>query len=226
MITQKEELRKSIMAWYDADEKDNEYDSVDDFLIDWVDTLIEETLADGSNWNDEIEFIVLNCNFKIKGVRVCKGKKGITYMATIDLPKDNGKTNQVSCGTYSTIIEAIKARRMAEEVRKPKKSDVITSVILNAIQKVLKQSVYDFENWWKDDFETEYAFDSKEELDFFSENDLDSVKSDWAQRIAVHFASKVYETLGIQTSVTTYHNTRLVEEIYELVKDELRKKIS
>lgn len=103
---------------------------------------------------------------------------------------------------------------------------MITSVILNAIQKVLKHSVYDFENWWKDDFETEYAFDSKEELDYFSENDLDSVKSDWVQWVVDGFAMNVYEILGIQTPVATYHNTRLVEEIYELVKDELRKKIN
>lgn len=108
---EKFELRETILKWYDA--KDNNL-SDDDFLIDWVDTLIEETLSGGSDWNDEIEFIVLNCNHKIEGVRVYKGKKKNTYMATIDIPKENGKTNQMSCGTYSTIIEAIKARKNAK----------------------------------------------------------------------------------------------------------------
>lgn len=108
----KRELRKEILRWYDAE---NSAVSDDEFLIDWIDTLIEETLCDGSNWNDEIEFIVLNCNHKIEGVRVYNGKKKTTYMATIDIPKENGKTKQLSCGTYSTIIEAIKARRRAKE---------------------------------------------------------------------------------------------------------------
>lgn len=111
----KAKLREEILEWYSA--KDNTYQTTDEFLIDWLDTLIEETLSDGSNWNNEIEFIVLNCNHKIEGVRVYKGKKKISYMATIDVPKGSGKTNQLSCGTYSTIIEAIKARRKAKESR-------------------------------------------------------------------------------------------------------------
>ena len=108
---EKENLRKEILKWYSSTDTNQ---TTDDFLIDWVDTLIEETLSGGSNWNNEIEFIVLNCNHKIKGVRVYKGKKKISYMATIDVPKGNGKTNQLSCGTYPTIIEAIKARKINE----------------------------------------------------------------------------------------------------------------
>ena len=108
----KTELRKEILQWYSA--MDTEQTN-DEFLIDWVDTLIEETLSDGSNWNDEIEFIVLNCNHKVEGVRVYNGKKKVSYMATIDIPKGNGKTNQLSCGTYPTIIEAINARKKAKK---------------------------------------------------------------------------------------------------------------
>ena len=108
---EKENLRKEILKWYSSTDTKQ---TTDDFLIDWVDTLIEETLSGGSNWNNEIEFIVLNCNHKIKGVRVYKGKTKISYMATIDVPKGNGKTNQLSCGTYPTIIEAIKARKINE----------------------------------------------------------------------------------------------------------------
>ena len=107
----KTKLRELILEWYSA--RDTQQ-TTDEFLIDWVDTLIEETLSGGSNWNNEIEFIVLNCNHKIEGVRVYKGKKKISYMATIDVPKGNGKTNQLSCGTYTTIIEAIKARKNAK----------------------------------------------------------------------------------------------------------------
>ncbi len=58
---QKAKLREEILEWYSA--KDTEQ-TTDEFLIDWVDTLIEETLSGGSNWNNEIEFITLNCNHK------------------------------------------------------------------------------------------------------------------------------------------------------------------
>jgi hypothetical protein len=109
---EKAKLRELILEWYST--RDTQQ-TTDEFLIDWVDTLIEETLSGGSNWNNEIEFIVLNCNHKIEGVRVYQGKKKISYMATIDVPKGNGKTNQLSCGTYPTIIEAIKARKNAKE---------------------------------------------------------------------------------------------------------------
>lgn len=101
----------------DNGEKIFRYNTEKELLVDWIDTLIEETLANGFNWNNEIEFIVLNCNHKVKGVRVNNGKKRTTYMTTIDIPKGNGKTKQLSCGTYSTIIEAIKSRRKAEENR-------------------------------------------------------------------------------------------------------------
>lgn len=101
----------------DNGEKIFRYDTEKELLVDWVDTLIEETLADGFNWNNEIEFIVLNYNHKIKGVRVYNGKNKTTYMATIDIPKENGKTKQLSCGSFSTIIEAIKTRKEAEKNR-------------------------------------------------------------------------------------------------------------
>lgn len=110
----KQELRQEILNWYSAD---NTQQSDDEFLTDWIGTLIEETLSDGSNWNDEIQFIVLNCNVKIEGVRVYVGKHKTSFMATIDIPKGNGKTNQVSCGTFPTIMEAIKARKIAKESR-------------------------------------------------------------------------------------------------------------
>ena len=109
----KMQLKEEILNWYFARATDQ---TVDEVLIDWVDTLIEETLAGGSNWNEEIEFIVLNCHHKVEGVRVYRGKTKTTYMATIDVPKGNGKTNQVSCGTYPTIIEAIKARKNAKAI--------------------------------------------------------------------------------------------------------------
>ena len=109
---EKENLRKEILKWYSVMDTEQ---TTDDFLVDWLNTLIEETLSGGSDWNNEIEFIVLNCDHKIEGVRVYKGKKKISYMATIDVPKGNGKTNQLSCGTYPTIIEAIKARKNAKE---------------------------------------------------------------------------------------------------------------
>lgn len=94
------------------------YNTEKELLTDWIHTLIEESLSGGFDWSDEIEDIVLNYNHKVRGVCVYKGKKGVTYMATIDLPKGNGKTMMRSCGTYNTIVEAIKARKRAEEHRK------------------------------------------------------------------------------------------------------------
>lgn len=114
----KQEVRTMILKWYDAEDTSQ---TDDEFLVDWVDTLIEETLSDGSDWNEEIEFIVQNCNHKIKGVRVFRGKRKTTYMATFDVPKNNGKTLQVSCGSYPTIMEAIRARKDAEEKREQQK---------------------------------------------------------------------------------------------------------
>lgn len=67
----KSELRKTILDWYD---KEDTQQSDDEFLVDWVETLIEETLSGGSNWNAEVEFIVANCNHKIEGVRPYYGK--------------------------------------------------------------------------------------------------------------------------------------------------------
>ena len=117
----------------DNGEKIFRYNTEAELLTDWIDTLIEETLSEGSNWNDEIEFIVTNCNHKIKGVRVCRGKKRITYMATIDVSKGNGKTNQLSCGTFPTIIRAIKARKIAKEKQGNEK-------LINEIEQLLKKS--------------------------------------------------------------------------------------
>ena len=123
----KQELKEEILKWYEPSEEEltKHGDDVDEFLIDWVDTLIEETLDGGSNWNDAIEFIVFNCNHKIKGVRAYKRQNGVSFMETIDLPKEKnnkrtGKTNQISCGTYDNIISAIKARKKAEKRRQVK----------------------------------------------------------------------------------------------------------
>lgn len=101
----------------DNGEKIFRYSTEKELLLDWVDTLIEESLADGFNWTKEIELIVLNYNHKVKGVRVYNGKNKTTYMATIDIPKESGKTKQLSCGSFPTIIEAIKARKEAETNR-------------------------------------------------------------------------------------------------------------
>lgn len=95
------------------------YDSEQELLLDWMDTLIEETVADGSDWSSELQEIAARCNKSIRGVRIYFGKKRNSYTATIDLPKNKGskKTLQFSCGTFNTLAEALKARSAAEEAR-------------------------------------------------------------------------------------------------------------
>lgn len=101
----------------------------------------------------------------------------------------------------------------------------LNDTIIKAIHKVFDESVCDFSKWWLDDFETDYGFDTEEELRAFSEDDLECIKFDW---IAWTLDGFVYHTLlelGIDDEVKTNSQTVLIEEIYDIVKDELMKKI-
>ena len=53
------------------------------------------------------------------------------------------------------------------------------NIIRNAAKDVMNSSVCDFENWWKDEFETEVYFETKDDLENLSDSDLEIAKYDW-----------------------------------------------
>lgn len=48
----------------------------------------------------------------------------------------------------------------------------LNNTITNAIKDVMSNSVCDFDNWWKDDFETEVYFETAEDFKNLSDTDL------------------------------------------------------
>lgn len=102
----------------------------------------------------------------------------------------------------------------------------LNKTIIEAIHKVFDESVCDFSKWWQDDFETDYGYDTEEELRGFDENELDCVKGDWVYSVADGFVSQTLTELGIISSVIETDSQQvIIEEIYDIVKDELMKKI-
>lgn len=102
----------------------------------------------------------------------------------------------------------------------------LNETIIKAIHKVFDESVCDFSKWWQDDFATDYGYDTEEELRGFDGNDIDCVKGDWVHWVLDGFVGGTLEELGIISSVieTDSHQV-IIEEIYDIVKDELFKKI-
>ena len=101
----------------------------------------------------------------------------------------------------------------------------LNETIINAIHKVFDESVCDFSKWWQDDFETDYGYDTEEELKEFPDNDLECVIFDWIAWVLDGFVYHTLEELGISDDVKTNSHTVLIEEIHDIVKDELWKKI-
>ena len=101
----------------------------------------------------------------------------------------------------------------------------LNETIIKAIHKVFDESVCDFSTWWADDFETDYGFDTEEELKAFPEDDLECVKFDWIAWVIDGFVAQTLCELGIRDNAKTNSQTVLLEEIYDIVKEELRKKI-
>jgi hypothetical protein len=101
----------------------------------------------------------------------------------------------------------------------------LNDTIIKAIHKVFDESVCDFSKWWLDDFETDYGFDTEEELKAFPEDDLECVKFDWIAWVLDGFVYQTLFELGIRDEVKTNSQTVLIEEIHDIVKEELLKKI-
>ena len=95
------------------------YDTADELLIDWVDTLIEshrEYLSYGTpgfNWEKEVLFIYSSVIGKRPvGLRKIDQKNGPVWQVSVDLQNPNfphGKS--VYIGTYNSIIDGIWARK-------------------------------------------------------------------------------------------------------------------
>ena len=101
----------------------------------------------------------------------------------------------------------------------------LNETIIKAIHKVFDESVCDFSKWWSDDFETDYGFDTEEELKAFPKDDLECVKFDWIAWVLDGFVYQTLFELGIRDEVKTNSQTVLIEEIHDIVKEELLKKI-
>lgn len=103
----------------------------------------------------------------------------------------------------------------------------IERIFNKAIDRVMEESVCDFSNWWKDDFETDIYFETEEDLKSLSPNDLDIAQADWVYWVIDGFIYSICEELGISTK---YNNTdshdKLLECIWEITRDRLMEAIA
>lgn len=103
----------------------------------------------------------------------------------------------------------------------------LNDTITNAITDVIKHSTYDFNNWWKDDFETDIYFETAEDLKNLCDTDLEIAKCDWVAYHLNEFVSEVCNLLGIETCSThSQYNDIILEEISDIVKDALFNRIN
>ena len=101
------------------------------------------------------------------------------------------------------------------------------NIIRDAAKNVMNSSVCDFENQWKDEFETEVYFETKEDLENLSDSDLEIAKYDWIAWALDGFVSETCDRLGIECEDTrSRYNEAMLEEIHDIVKDMLFEKIS
>ena len=103
----------------------------------------------------------------------------------------------------------------------------LNNTITNAINDVMNNSVCDFDNWWKDDFETEIYFETTEDFKNLCDTDLEIAKYDWIAWCLDGFVSEVCNLLGIEMYNTrSQYNEIILEEIHDIVKKILFKRIS
>ena len=86
-----------------------------------------------------------------------------------------------------------------------------------AVEKVIKESGYDFENWWREEFESEIRIASREEYDNLSAEAFEIAKLDWASYVCERFVIAACEELGIDYN----SENESVEELVEIVKYQL-----
>ena len=103
----------------------------------------------------------------------------------------------------------------------------LNNTITNAIENAMNNSVCDFNNWWKDDFETDVYFETEEDFKNLSDTDLEIAKYDFVSWCLDGFVSEVCNLLGIEMYNThsEYHEI-ILEEVHDIVKDMLFNRIS
>ena len=92
------------------------YDTPDDLLKDWIDTLImhqHDTFGDPSgNWEKEIVFIYTDVLKKLPaGIRAVDNKYGRTWYSYVDVADGSRHGKNLHLGNYSSIVDAIYARK-------------------------------------------------------------------------------------------------------------------
>lgn len=96
----------------------------------------------------------------------------------------------------------------------------ISNIIKSAIKEAIKKLNYDFKNWWKYDFDTDIGIDEDTDIATeLTEDEVDENKSDFIFSIADDVLWETCKLLGINTDKETKHNTYLIENIYEEVKN-------
>lgn len=101
------------------------YEAVDDLLVDWIDTMVDERVCGGCGWNGEISYILKSNIHRFTGIKLLNNKKSVKFHVYIDLTHD-GKSKCHSVGNYSDAYYAILARRFGEELRRKLKANEIT----------------------------------------------------------------------------------------------------
>ena len=116
-------FEKNGQLCIDNGEKIFRYNTADDLLKDWVDTLVEnqndtvdnpssDYYAINDSWEKEIVFIYSEVIGKPPaGVRLVDNAKGKAWQAYIDLADGSKHTKNLHLGTHYSIVDAIFARR-------------------------------------------------------------------------------------------------------------------
>lgn len=103
----------------------------------------------------------------------------------------------------------------------------LNNIITNAINDVMNNSACDFDNWWKDDFETEVYFETAEDFKDLCDTDLEIAKYDWISWCLDRFVLEVCDLLGIEMyNIHSKYNEIILEEIHDIVKEMLFNRIS
>lgn len=92
----------------------------------------------------------------------------------------------------------------------------LEETILKAIAKAIK--VVNIENWWEQDFESDFYYDSKEDLLSFSKDDYETVQADWVHSRADDVMQEVLGTFGCGGTPENKLHEIFLEELYEIVK--------
>lgn len=126
------------------------YSSCDELLEDWVDTLAEDY---DNDWNKEIEFVLKHTDAHISNVFVSETTNGILrYSVLINAidPRNKNNTRQLSAGTYDTVSEALKKRRVAWDLNRAYKNNEFDFDELRSRLKLLARKKTDFEKGYEE----------------------------------------------------------------------------